>query len=54
MYFNLGSRFNTFKKMIKAAKEKDWQTAHNEALNSLWAKQVKGRANTLAKQILNG
>lgn len=55
MVFNLGiNRFGKFKKMIKAAKAKDWQTAHDEALDSLWAKQVKGRAKTLAKQILNG
>ena len=55
MVFNLGiARFGGFKKMIKAAKVKDWQTAHDEALDSLWAKQVKGRAVTLANQILNG
>ena len=55
MVFNLGiTKVSKFKKMIKAAKEKDWQAAHDEALDSLWAKQVKGRAKTLAKQILNG
>ena len=55
MVFNLGIRnFGKFKRMIKAAKVKDWQTAHDEDLDSLWAKQVKGRAKTLAKQILNG
>ncbi len=55
MVFNLGiTRFGKFRKMIKAAKEKDWQRAHDEALDSLWARQVKGRAKTLAKQILNG
>ncbi len=55
MVFNLGiTRFGKFRKMIKAAKVKDWQAAHDEALDSLWAKQVKGRAKTLAKQILNG
>ena len=55
MVFNLGIvRFGKFKKMIAAAKVKDWQAAHDEALDSLWAKQVKGRAKTLAKQILNG
>ncbi len=55
MVFNLGiTKFGKFKKMIKAAKEKDWQEAHDQALDSLWAKQVKGRAKTLALQILNG
>jgi len=55
MVFNLGiNHFGKFKKMIKAAKAKDWQTAHDEALKSLWHKQVGVRAKTLAKQILNG
>ena len=55
MVFNLGiNRFGKFKRMIAAAKVKDWQAAHDEALDSLWAKQVKGRAKTLAKKILNG
>ena len=45
MMFNLGmSRFRTFKKMIKAIKNDDWEEAARQAKDSLWYRQVKGRA----------
>ena len=44
MTFNLGYKVREFKKMLEAIKVKDWMKASNEALASLWAKQVKNRA----------
>jgi lysozyme len=45
MMFNLGkSRFLTFKKMIQAIKEKDWDKAADELLDSKYANQVGQRA----------
>jgi len=53
--FNIGiNRLKGFKKMLKALKEGEWQTAHDEALDSKWAKQVGQRANEIAKQLLDG
>jgi len=55
MLFNLGlPRFRGFSKMISALKRKDYITASNEGLNSLWATQVKSRANHLMKIIRTG
>jgi len=49
MVFNLGmSKFQQFHHVIDAIKKKDYATAAKEMLNSLWAKQVKGRAVRLA------
>ena len=44
MDFNLGkSRFLTFKKMIKAVKERNWEAMIREMKNSRWCEQVKSR-----------
>ena len=45
MIYNLGvTKFRKFKKMIPAIKERDWEKARKEALDSKWAKQVGNRA----------
>lgn len=55
MTFNLGIvKLRLFKNMLAALKAGDWQKAHDEALNSKWAKQVKQRANRIAKTFLTG
>jgi len=43
-----------FKKMIDALKEKDFQTAAAEMLDSKWAKQVLTRADRLAEMMRTG
>lgn len=49
MCFNLGDYgFSKFKKAIAHMKQKEWQLAADEMLDSLWARQVKSRANRLA------
>ena len=55
MLFNLGlPRFLTFKKMIKALEDQDYEKAADEMLKSKWHKQVKGRAVELAGQMREG
>ena len=55
MLYNLGkSRLSGFKKMIIAIKLHDFKEAAIEMLDSKWAKQVKGRAITLAKMMEKG
>ena len=55
MVFNLGlSRFRRFRKAIAAIKDKRWDDAAREMLNSKWAKQVKGRATELARMMRRG
>jgi len=55
MRFNLGGAgFRRFKNMIRAINEGYWDVAANEALNSRWAAQVKGRAKTVARQLKTG
>lgn len=45
MMFNLGSpRFKSFKKMIAAVKDEDWEKAAAEAKDSRWYVQTKRRA----------
>ena len=52
MCFNLGlSRLQKFVKFLAAMERGDYDTAANEMLDSLWAKQVKGRALELATLI---
>jgi lysozyme len=52
MMYNLGrTRFSEFKNMIAAVKERDFDTAAEEMLDSLWARQVHGRARTLASMM---
>ncbi len=43
-----------FPKCIAAVSIGDWQTAHDELLNSLAAKQLPSRYNTLAQILLTG
>jgi len=55
MMYNLGfTRFNKFKKMIKAFKVGDYPLAADEALDSEWAKQVGSRAERIADLIRQG
>lgn len=52
MTFNMGlPRLKGFTKFLKAMELGDYETAANEMLDSLWAKQVKGRALELANMI---
>lgn len=39
---------------LDAIKRNDWQTAHDHALASLWAKQTPGRAERIANELLTG
>ena len=55
MAFNLGfPRFQTFVKMLAAIEARDYEKAADEMLDSKWAKQVKGRAETLAEVMRTG
>lgn len=54
MCFMGWKKFQGFTEMITALSESNWQKAHDEMLNSLWATEVKGRATTLANVILTG
>ena len=55
MIFNLGlSRFLGFMKMCKAIEQRDWDTAADEAWDSKWRKQVKGRADEIIEMIRQG
>ena len=54
MIFNLGNRFDNFKKMIAAIEQGDYIEASAQMLDSNWARQVKGRATTLAEQMRTG
>lgn len=55
MAFNLGrSRLKTFSNMRAAVEHKDFCRAADEMLDSLWAKQVKGRATELAALMRDG
>ena len=50
MCFNLGwPRLSKFEKMLEALKDKDYDTAAAEALDSTWATQVGDRAKRIAK-----
>ena len=52
MCFNLGlPKLQGFQKFLKAMELGDYETAANEMLESLWAKQVKHRALELADMI---
>lgn len=55
MDYNLGlEHLLTFHKFLDACVATDWQTAHDEMLNSAWATQVGARANRLAQIMLTG
>jgi lysozyme len=53
--FNPGpTRLKGFLKMLAAIKRGDWKAAHDELLDSLYAKQVKTRATMNASVLLTG
>lgn len=55
MHFNLGlPRLLSFKKMIAALEQGEWDKAADEALNSLWAEQVGERAVRISSIIRYG
>ena len=55
MAYQLGAfGLNGFKKFLGAVIDHDWNRAHDEMLDSLWAKQVPNRANRLAGMMLCG
>jgi lysozyme len=55
MNFNLGiTKFLEFTGMINALKSHNYTLAAQEALNSLWAKQVPNRAKEIAVMIRQG
>lgn len=55
MVFNLGlHKFMTFRKMHAAIREGDFDKASQEALDSLWARQVGSRAQRIAVQLSIG
>ena len=55
MLFNLGlPRFRGFSKTIVALSQGNYEVAADEMLQSLWATQVKSRANRLAKMMREG
>ena len=55
MCFNMGvAKLLGFHKMLVALQNGDFNKAADEMMNSLWAKQVKGRALELANQMRTG
>ncbi len=55
MCFNMGlAKLTTFKKMLHALKQQDYQAAAREMLDSRWAGQVGHRAQELASMMKTG
>jgi lysozyme len=55
IFLNLGAtRFRLFKRALAAMEEGNYETASTEFLDSLWAKQVGGRALELTDIIRSG
>ena len=54
MIFNMGNRFDQFKKMIAVREVGDYQEASVQMMDSRWAKTVKGRAVELSEQMKAG
>ena len=55
MMFNMGRpRLSQFKLFLMALEAADYEMAAAEMLDSKWAEQVKGRAETLAKMMASG
>lgn len=54
MVFNMRNKLLAFKKFLDAARGGRWQDAHDEMLDSLWARQVGVRAQRLAYMMLTG
>jgi lysozyme len=55
LMFNMGGKWLKFYKTRLDISHQDWQSAHDDLLNSLWAKQVgKDRSERIANYLLNG
>ncbi|MAD95855.1 MAG: hypothetical protein CMB99_00865 [Flavobacteriaceae bacterium] len=55
MVYQMGERgVKKFKKMLSALAAGDWQRAHDEALDSVWANQTPHRAQKTAIMLLTG
>jgi len=55
MAFQLGVTGTTaFRQAMRAMQAGDWQTAHDQMLDSRWARQTPARAKELAAQMLKG
>jgi lysozyme len=55
MRFQLGFYgFRSFRKMIQAIRNDDWQRAADEALDSRWAQQTPERAQEIATMLRDG
>jgi lysozyme len=55
MVFQMGTfGVSKFRRFLDAALERDWQRAHDEMLDSKWAKQTPQRAQELAGIFLKG
>lgn len=52
--FNMRGKWEGFHQARAAIVQQDWQTAHDQMLDSLWAKQVGQRAVRLADYIRDG
>lgn len=52
--FNMGGKWEQFHHARAAIQAKDWQAAHDQLLDSVWAKQVHGRATRIANYFLSG
>jgi GH24 family phage-related lysozyme (muramidase) len=49
-----GTRLSRFVHMLSAIRSGDWQTAHDECLNSDYGQEVENRANRTSYMLLNG
>tara|TARA_R110002012_G_scaffold105387_7_gene246322 strand:+ start:2474 stop:2890 length:417 start_codon:yes stop_codon:yes gene_type:complete len=55
MLFNMGRpTLAKFKNFLSALQEQDYERASVEMMDSNWARQVKGRADTLARMMRDG
>ena|ERR1700749_4678367 len=54
MAFNLRGRLLGFVSALAAMQVQNWQAAHDQMLDSVWARQVGARAQRLATQMLTG
>jgi lysozyme len=55
LVFNMGDKWKQFAKTRLDIQNKNWQAAHDDLLDSLWAKQVGAtRSNRIATYLLQG
>lgn len=55
LVFNMGSKWRGFAKTRFDLQQQDWKSAHDQLLDSLWAKEVgPTRSTRLAKYLLTG